>query len=73
MSELLRMVKGLQTTDEYKVALPANWPENELFGSDVIVPPVKDVKAAKERLEQAKKGAEFKCLDWWLCHKPLDK
>lgn len=73
MSELLRMIKGLQTTDEHKVALPANWPENELFGSDVIVPPVKDVKAAKERLEQAKKGAEFKCLDWWLCHKPLKK
>lgn len=72
MSEIVRIVKGLQTVDENKVALPANWPNNELFGEDVIVPPAKDVVAAKERLEQAKNG-EFTCVDWWLCHKPLKK
>ncbi len=71
MDEILRIVKGLQTVDANKVALPANWPNNDLFGSDVIIPPVKDVKSAKERLEQAKSG-EFVCLDWWLCHKKLD-
>ncbi len=65
MDEIVRMVKGLQTSDEYGVALPANWPENELFGSDVIVPPAADVKTAMER-----KGKEG-CLDWWLCHKKI--
>lgn len=72
MSEIVRIVKGLQTVDENKVALPANWPNNELFGEDVIVPPAKDVAAAKERFERAKAG-EFTCVDWWLCHKSLNK
>ncbi len=65
IDEIVRMVKGLQTSDEHGVALPANWPENELFGSDVIVPPASDVKTAMER-----KGKEG-CLDWWLCHKKI--
>jgi len=37
----------------------------------VIVPPPKDVKTAKARLEQAKSG-DFACYDWWLCHKKLE-
>jgi peroxiredoxin (alkyl hydroperoxide reductase subunit C) len=69
MDEIIRAVKALQTADENKVAIPANWPENELFGDDVIVPPAKDVKSAKERLAGA--GKDYKCLDWWLCHKKL--
>ena len=69
MDEILRIVKALQTADEYKVATPANWPKNELFGDHVIIPPAKDVKTAKERLENA--GKEYECLDWWLCHKKL--
>lgn len=72
MDEILRMVKGLQTSEEHQVALPANWPNNELFGADVIVPPAKDVATIKERLAAAKAG-EFTCEDWWLCHKPLNK
>ena len=71
MDELLRMIKGLQTSEEHKVALPANWPNNELFGSDVIIPPAKDVTTVKERFAAAKAG-EFTCEDWWLCHKPLN-
>ena len=72
MDEILRMVKGLQTSEEHQVALPANWPNNELFGADVIVPPAKDVATIKERLAAAKAG-KFTCEDWWLCHKPLNK
>ncbi|MCK4264677.1 MAG: peroxiredoxin, partial [Candidatus Aminicenantes bacterium] len=30
MDEILRMVKGLQIGDENKVAIPANWPKNEI-------------------------------------------
>jgi len=60
--EFLRMIKGFQVSDEKGVAIPANWPNNELFGDDVIMPPPTDVKVAEER-----KGKEG-CLDWWLCH-----
>ena len=71
MDEILRIVKGMQISDEKKVAMPANWPKNELVGENVIIPPASDEKTAKERLVQAKAG-EFECYDWWLCHKKLD-
>ena len=70
MDEILRMVKGLQTVDKYGVAIPASWPNNELIGDRVIVPPAKDVKTAKDRLESAKRK-EIECFDWWLCHKKI--
>jgi peroxiredoxin (alkyl hydroperoxide reductase subunit C) len=65
--EILRMIKALQVADEQKVAIPANWPDNELLGSRVIVPPASDVETARKRLE------EYECYDWWLCHKPLEE
>ena len=65
--EILRMVKGLQVADAQKVAIPANWPDNELIGNRVIVPPASDVETAAKRLE------EYECYDWWLCHKPLEE
>ncbi len=70
MDEILRMVRGLQVSDENNVALPANWPNNEIIGDKVIIPPATDEKTAKERLEKAKAG-EIECLDWWLCYKKL--
>ena len=63
MDEILRMVRGLQVADENQVAIPANWPNNELIGDEVIVPPAKDEKTAKERVKQ------YECFDWWFCHK----
>ena len=63
MDEILRIVKGLQISDKNGVAIPANWPNNELIGDKVIIPPAKDEKAAKERLEKAKSG-EIECFDW---------
>ncbi|TXT63642.1 MAG: Peroxiredoxin [Promethearchaeota archaeon] len=69
MDEILRCIKALQTADNNNVAIPANWPNNELFGDHVIVPPAKDVNTAKERLANA--GKDYECLDWWLCHKKL--
>jgi len=70
LDEILRALEALQTTDKYKVATPANWPDNELIGSNVIIPPARDVKSAKERLEKAKAG-EFESYDWWFCHRKL--
>lgn len=70
MDEILRAVNAMQVSDKNGVAMPAQWPDGELFGDHVIVPPAKDVKTAKERFEKAKNG-EFECVDWWLCHKKL--
>lgn len=70
MDEFLRMVEALQIADKEGVAMPANWPNNEILKDHVIIPPATDVKTAQERFERAKKG-EFECYDWWLCHKKI--
>jgi len=71
MDEIVRVVKAMQIADKNKVAMPANWPNNEIVTDHVIVPPATDTKTAKDRLEKSKSG-EFECFDWWLCHKKLD-
>jgi peroxiredoxin (alkyl hydroperoxide reductase subunit C) len=65
MDEILRMVRGLQIVDGEGVAMPANWPENELVGDSVIIPPAKTVEDAKRRLE------EYENYDWWFCYRKL--
>jgi peroxiredoxin (alkyl hydroperoxide reductase subunit C) len=72
MDEILRAVEAMQIADKYRVAMPANWPNNELIKDHVIIPPASDVKTARERLAKAQTG-EFECYDWWLCHKKLEK
>ena len=68
--EILRLVKALKVSDENGVALPHKWPNNELIGDRVIVPPASTVEEKKKREEAAKKG-EIECYDWWFCHKKL--
>lgn len=68
MDEFIRMIKGFQKADEEGVAIPANWPENELVGDDVIMPPAGSEQMIKKRKEQEEKG-EIECYDWWLCHR----
>ncbi len=63
ISEIVRAVKALQKSDADGVATPANWPENELVGDHVIIPPATSEKEAKERV------GKFECFDWWFCHK----
>ncbi|WP_369018606.1 peroxiredoxin [Thermatribacter velox] len=70
VGEVLRAVKALQVSDANKVALPENWPNNELIGNKVIVPPAATEEAAKERLQKAQKG-ELECFDWWFCYREL--
>jgi peroxiredoxin (alkyl hydroperoxide reductase subunit C) len=72
IDEVLRVVEAIQISDKHGVAMPANWPNNEIVGDNVIIPPAKDEKTAKQRLEMAKKG-EIECFDWWLCHKKIKK
>lgn len=63
--EILRMMKAFKIADENKVAIPANWPNNELIKDSVIIPPATDVKTAKKRLD------EYEGYDWWFVHKKL--
>ncbi|MCU7496053.1 MAG: peroxiredoxin [Ignavibacteria bacterium] len=65
VNEILRALKALQTADEKKVAMPENWPNNELIGDKVIIPPPKDVVGAEERLK-TEEG-----FDWWFSYKSL--
>ena len=65
MDEFLRMIKGFQIADEQGVAIPANWPENELIKDEVIIPPATDVETARKVIGQ------YDCYDWWFCHKKL--
>ncbi len=64
--ELLRMVKAIQIADNNHAAMPANWPNNELIGDNVIVPPASDIKAAQY------KKSRYKNYDWWFCYKDLN-
>lgn len=65
MDEILRAVKALQTSDSENVAIPAGWPNNELVGDEIIIPPAKTEEEAKKRAKQDG------CYDWWFCHKKL--
>ncbi|MBC7362040.1 MAG: peroxiredoxin [Candidatus Aminicenantes bacterium] len=65
MSEILRVLEAFQVSDRNNVAMPANWPNNELIKDHVIVPPPTDIKSAKERKKQ------YECFDWWFCHKKV--
>jgi peroxiredoxin (alkyl hydroperoxide reductase subunit C) len=62
MDEILRLVDALQTTDEHKVATPANWRPGDM----VVVPPPNTQEMAEERLKQG-----YECIDWYLCKKKL--
>ena len=64
INEIARMVYALKISDKYGRAIPANWPENELFGEDLIVPPASKYDEAMERIKDGK----YRCLDWWICH-----
>lgn len=65
IDEIVRAVTALQISDKNGVALPADWPNNELIGDKVIIPPASDVKTARERIKK------YECFDWWFCHKKL--
>ncbi len=67
MGEIIRALEALQVVDKNKVATPANWPNNDFLGDQVIVPPPADEKAAAGR----KTGGGMVCEDWWFCHKKL--
>lgn len=70
IDEVLRALRALQISDANKVAVPANWPNNELIGDKVIIPPARTVKDAMDRLEKIKRK-EIEGYDWWFSFKRL--
>ncbi len=65
--ELKRILIGLQTADEFGVALPADWRP----GDDVIVPTAGSCGVAQQRMES--KEEDVTCYDWFFCTKKLSK
>ncbi|MCU0248056.1 MAG: peroxiredoxin [Bryobacter sp.] len=63
--EIKRLLQAMQTSDEYKVATPADWQP----GEEVIVPPPGSCGAARERVES--RDPSIRCVDWFLCFKKL--
>jgi len=51
MDEILRAVKALQIADKYGVAMPAGWPQNELIGNKVLIPPPATKRLLKNALK----------------------
>lgn len=65
--EIRRVLIGLQTVDNFGVALPADWRP----GDEVIVPPAGSCGVAKSRMEGEDK--DLHCYDWFFCTKQLSK
>nr|WP_278504864.1 hypothetical protein [Phocaeicola barnesiae] len=65
--EIKRVLIGLQTADNFGVALPADWRP----GDEVIVPTAGSCGVAKARMDGEE--GEMKCYDWFFCTKQLSK
>ncbi len=65
--EIMRLLIALQTADAHNVATPANWEP----GDEVIIPPPGSCGTAESRVQGA--GADYRCLDWYLCLQELPK
>jgi peroxiredoxin 2/4 len=62
MKEIKRIISALQTSDENKVATPANWEPGDM----VIVPPPLTQDNAEKRMKEG-----YDCKDWYFCKKEL--
>ncbi len=65
IDEIIRALKALQIADKFEVALPENWPNNELIGDKVILPPPTNLDDARERIKN------YEGYDWWFTYKNL--
>ena len=66
VDEVLQSLKALQMHEKGKVALPENWPNNEILKDRVIIPQPGTEKGAAER------RGNKDCYDWWFCHKEME-
>ena len=62
--EIIRLLTALQTTDQYKVATPADW-----FPGDPVVVPAP--QTYEELLKRVSGEEGYCCVDWYLCYKNI--
>ena len=67
IDEIMRLLIALQTSDQYKVSIPANW----MPGDDVIVPPPGSCGSADQRTQNPQAGDRV--MTWFLTFRPLPR
>lgn len=65
--EIKRVLIGLETVDNFGVALPADWRP----GDEVIIPTAGSCGVARQRMESSE--SDMHCYDWFFCTKQLSK
>ncbi|NJP03960.1 peroxiredoxin [Candidatus Gracilibacteria bacterium] len=65
MTEIVRIIDALQTSDQFGVATPANWKP----GDKVIVPPADTVEKAEANFN----NKDYDVTDWYLCKRDIVK
>lgn len=65
IDEILRSLEALQKADREGVATPADWPNNEMFGNSVLLPPPGTEADAKARIKEAEEKG-YDSRDWWF-------
>jgi peroxiredoxin 2/4 len=65
VEEIRRLLLAMETSDQYKVATPANWVPTE----EVIMPTPGSCGVANQRVATANEQG-LRCVDWFLCFKP---
>ena len=63
VSEILRLVKSLQTTEKHGRATPENWPNNATFGDKVIVPPASTMDQSVENASKYENKDRYLCTE----------
>ncbi|WP_175542254.1 peroxiredoxin [Natrinema hispanicum] len=66
IDEVLRSLRALQKSDDDGVAAPADWPNNEKFGDQVLLSPPGTEADAQDRKAEAADDDELNYYDWWF-------
>lgn len=66
MEEIIRSLVALQVATENQVAMPVNWPNNELIGDQVIISPATNIQEAEKNAEM------YDHYDWWFAYKKIE-
>ncbi|WP_092936231.1 peroxiredoxin [Natrinema hispanicum] len=66
IDEVLRSLRALQKSDDDGVAAPADWPNNDKFGDQVLLSPPGTEADAEARKAEAADDDELNYYDWWF-------
>jgi len=69
IGEIVRSLEALQLSDEEDVAVPADWPNNEKFGDEVLLSPPSTEADAEARRKEAEADDSLNYYDWWFTTK----